>query len=384
MPEAIGAELEALRARVQAFIDDDLRPLEAALGDGDGAVPDETRHRVRERSRELGLYQMTQPVEFGGVQTGPLAMTVVRETLAAANLRLTRDVFGPGPGVLAAATGALRTDYLEPVLRGDKVASWAFTEAGDAPRPTSATRDGDDLVINGRKSYVSGGEFADFYTVLVNVEEDASGPGGTALVVVDKGTPGVSIERAFHSLEGGNHLDIRLEGVRVPQARVVGKIGEGMSRGLGNITAMRLGLAAQAVGLMMWVTEFTEQNITAPHRGGGRLGDREGVRLHYGELRIQTYAARAMLYRTARIAEAGTREEDSMNEIIATKVFVTEALGRVVDTAIQLAGGQALIIGHPLERLYREVRSWRIAEGPSDLLRLNLARGRIEFDAGRL
>jgi acyl-CoA dehydrogenase len=169
MPEAIGAELEALRATVQAFIEQDLRPLEAALGE-DGAVPEATRRQVRERSRELGLFQMTQPVEFGGAKTGPLALTVVRETLAAANLHLTSYVFGPGPGVLGAATGELRTQYLEPVLRGEKVASWAFTEPGDMPRPTWAKRDGDDLVITGRKSYVSGGEHADFYTVLVNVE----------------------------------------------------------------------------------------------------------------------------------------------------------------------------------------------------------------------
>ncbi len=383
MPESIGAELEQLRDRVQAFIEDDLRPLEAALGEAN-SVPEDTRRQVRERSRELGIFQMTQPEEFGGANTGPLALTVVRETLAAANLRVTRYVFGPGPGALGAATGELRARYLEPLLRGEKAGAWAFTEAGDAPRPTSATRDGEELVITGRKSYVSGGEAADFYTVLVNVEEGAGGPGGTALVVVDKGAPGLSAERVFHTLEGGDHLDLRIEGVRVPQTQVVGSIGEGMPRALGNITSMRLGLAAQAVGLAIWVTEFTERNITAPHRGGGRLGDREGVRLHYGEMRIQTYAARAMLYRTARLAEAASKEEESMNEIMATKVFATETLGRLVDTAIQLAGGQALVLGHPLARLYTDIRSWRIAEGPSDLLRLNLARGRIDFNAGRL
>lgn len=382
MPESIGAELTALRERVQTFIDNDLSPLESALGEGE--APEETRRQVRERSRELGLFQMTQPPEFGGTNTGPLALTVVRETLAAANLRLTRYVFGPGPGALAAATGELREQYLEPVLRGEKTGAWAFTEPGDAPRPTWATREGEHLVITGRKAYVSGGTTADFYTVLVNVQEDTAGPGGTALVVVDKGTPGLTVEREFHSLEGGNHVELAIEGVRVPQQRVVGKIGEGMPRALGNITSMRLGLAAQASGLAMWVTESTERNITAPHRGGGKLADREGVRLHYGEMRIQTYAVRSMLYRTARLAESSSREEDSMNEIMATKVFATETLGRLVDTAIQLAGGQALIIGHPLERLYREVRSWRIAEGPSDVLRLNVARGRVDFGAGRL
>ncbi len=385
MPESLGPELVALRERVQAFINDDLRPLEEALGDDyEAAIPDDMRRRVRDWSREVGLFAMTQPVEFGGIGAGPLALTVARETLAAANLRLARLVFGPGPGVLRSATGELRERYLEPVLRGEKSGAWAFTEPADAARPTWATRDGDDLVITGRKSYVSGGATADFYTVLVNVEEGSGGPGGTALVVMDVDTPGLVVERAFHSLEGGNHIELRIEEARVSLRQVVGEIGEGMPRALGNITQMRLGLAAEATGLAMWVTEHTERNITAPHRGGARLADREGVRLRYADMRIGTYAARAMLYRTARLAESSAKEEDAMNEIMATKVFTTEHVGHAVDTAIQLAGGQALIVGHPLERLYRQVRSMRIGEGASDLLRLNLVRGRIEFGAGRL
>jgi acyl-CoA dehydrogenase len=368
MPESLTPELVALRDRVQAFVDNDLAPFERGLDAAeDAAIPADVARRVRERSRDLGLFTMTQPPAFGGTPTGALALT-----------------FGPGPGVLGAATGELRTRYLEPLLRGEKSGAWAFTEPSDGSRPTAARRDGDDLVITGRKAYVTGGATADFYSVLVNVDEDASGPGGTAMVVVDRDTPGLTIERAFHSLEGGNHVELRMDGARVPQSHVVGKVGEGMPRALGNISNMRLGMAAQATGLAIWVTNYTEAHITAPHRSGVRLGDREGVRMHFADMRMGTYAARAMLYRTARLVEASQREDEVMNEVMATKVLTTEHVGRAVDTAIQLVGGQALIVGHPLERLYRQVRSMRIAEGASDLLRLNLARGRIEFHAGRL
>ena len=385
MPESLTPELNELRDRVQAFVDDDLRPLEGALGDDDAVpVPDETRRRVRERSRALGLFQMTQPRAFGGSEAGPLALTVVRETLAAANLRVAQYVFGPGPGVLAAVTGELGEAYLAPLLRGEKSGAWAFTEPASTPRPTWARRDGDELVISGRKAYVSGGASADFYSVLVNVEEGASGPGGTAMVIVDRATPGVTIDRTFHSMEGGSHVELGFADVRVPVSRVVGKIGEGMPRALGNISHMRLAMTAQATGLAMWVTDYVERHITSPHRSGVRLGDREGVRLPYADMRIGTYAARAMLYRTARIVDSASREDEVMNEVMATKVFCTEHAGCAVDTAVQLVGGQALIVGHPLERRYREVRSMRIAEGASDLLRLNVARGRIEFHSGRL
>jgi alkylation response protein AidB-like acyl-CoA dehydrogenase len=111
------------------------------------------------------------------------------------------------------------------------------------------------------------------------------------------------------------------------------------------------------------------------------LGVREGVRLRYADLRIRAFAARSMVYRTARMAAAG---ENIVNEGIACKVFATEMLSDVVDGGIQLVGGKALTVGHPLEKLYRQARSLRLAEGASDVLRLNLARGRLDLDKGVL
>ena len=383
MPESLPPDLVALRDRIRAFVDDDLSPLERDL-DPDAPVPADVRQRVRERSRELGLFGMTQPREFDGSEAGPLAMAVARETLAAGNCTLGRYVFGPGPGMLARAEGDLRTRYLEAVMRGEAQGAFAFTEPSGpdaSDRATWAKRDGDIFLVSGRKAFVSGGATADFYQVLVNVEEDAAGPGGTAMLFIDRGTPGVTIERTFESLDGGGHVELRFEGARVPQSNVLGKIGEGMPRAMGNINEERVESAATACGLALWTVEHVTHLINQGHRGGNRLGDREGVRLRYSDLRIETYAARAMLYRTARLLEAG---EDAMNEAAVAKVFCTEVVGRVVDTAVQLVGGQALIVGHPLERLYRRVRSMRLAAGANDILRLNVARGVIEFNAGRL
>ncbi len=140
-------------------------------------------------------------------------------------------------------------------------------------------------------------------------------------------------------------------------------------------------IAAEAVGLARWAIEFTTAHLKAPHHSGEPLGAREGVRLRYADLRIRTFAARSMLYRTARLGEAGA---NIVNEGIACKVYATETLSDVVDGAIQLVGGKALTVGHPLEQLYREVRSLRLAEGASDVLRLNLARGSLDLDKGVL
>lgn len=383
MPENLSPELLAIRAQTQQFVDETLRPLEESLGeDPELPIPDEVRKKVRQQAQQMGLFYKTQPAEFGGHPAGTLELTMLRELFAAANLRLSQFVFGPGPGALRAVEGDIKTKYLDAVLRGEKRGAFGFTEPDNAKRPTWAKREGDYLVVTGRKSFVTGGATADFISVLVNVEADESGDGGgTAMVIIDRELEGVEIERRFSSLDGSGHASLAFNQVRVPVANVMGKIGEGMPRALGNIGNVRLSVAAQATGICMWVIDFVSEHLLAPHRSGTPLGEREGVRLRYADMRIETYAARSMLYRTARLAESG---ENVVNETIATKVFSTETAGRVVDAGIQLVGGQALVQGHPLERLYRQVRSMRLMEGASDLLRINLVKGKLELQKGRL
>ncbi len=201
------------------------------------------------------------------------------------------------------------------------------------------------------------------------------------MVVVERESSGLSITRTFSSMEGGGHVELTLENVRAPISNVLGDIGQGMPRAMDTIGEERLEQAANATGLMLWAVGLVTRHITGPHRSGTRLGDLEGVRLRYADMRIETYAARSMLYRTARLVDSG---DAAINEVMATKVFCTEAAGRVIDQAVQLVGGQALVVGHPLEHAYRRVRSMRLGGGASDILRLGVARGAIEFDAGRL
>ena len=383
MPETLSPELRDLAERARRLLDDELRPLEAALDDDPTApVPASVRARALELARRAGLYTLTQPVELGGAGAGPLAATVVREAIGAAHLRLARWVLGPDPGALRHVEGDLRRLYLEPVLRGEKRSAFAFTEPQDAPAPTRAVIEGDTLVVHGAKSYVTGGAEADFFLTIVRVEDGQGAPaGGTALLAIDRGLPGVVVAREFTSLDGGRHVALRFEGARVPASRVVGALGEGMPRALRAIGDTRLAVAALAVGKSRWTLDWLTRHLRLPHRGKAPLGNLESIRLRYGELRVQVYAARSVLYRTARLTEAG---ENVVNETMAAKVLATETLGAVADQAIQLVGGEALVNGHPLERLYREARSLRLAEGASDLLRLQIARGALELDKGRL
>jgi acyl-CoA dehydrogenase len=379
MPDQLSEELATIRDSAISFLENVIKPLEAPL-EGD-EVSAETAAKVLHASQEAGFYYKTQPAEYGGNPASTLELTLLRELWSAGNSRLTGYIFGPGPGILHAAEGVLKTDYLEPVMRGEKCGAFAFTESDTAKRPTWARIDGEDLVVNGQKSYVTGGSTADFVSALVNVENADGSKAGTAMVVIDRECSGVKISRQFTSMEGGGHTSMEFNDVRISTNQVIGKIGEGMPRALGNIGNVRLMVSAQATGMCMWAIDFLEHHLAAPHRSGTPLGDREGVRMRFADMRIETYVARSALYRTARLADTG---ENVVNETIAAKVFCTETAGRVIDTAVQLVGGQALVRGHPLEALYRQVRSLRLVEGASDLLRINLAKGKLELKKGRL
>ena len=173
MPELLTPGQQSLKSAVDAFIASQLQPFERQLDD---LGVDATRTKVIQASKDAGLFGMTQPAAFGGAEAGIVEMTLVREALAASNLRTAAWVLGPGPGVLAGATGSLKEDYLDAVMSGLKRGAFGFTEPDNAERPTWAERDADTLVIHGRKSYVTGGDTADFTTVLVNVRGSEDQP----------------------------------------------------------------------------------------------------------------------------------------------------------------------------------------------------------------
>jgi alkylation response protein AidB-like acyl-CoA dehydrogenase len=379
MPEQLPEKLLAVLQLAQRFVASEIVPRNERL------AHDETLAalgaEVREAAKAAGFFYKTQPAEFGGSPAGTLELTMLREYWASLNSELTRFIFGPGPGVLHEATGELATQFLIPVMAGEKRGAFGFTEPDNAPRPTWAVLTHDELTLNGQKSYVTGGETADFLSILVNVEDADGAKLGTAMVVVDRKADGVILEDTFRSMEGGGHGAFRFDAVTVPSWQMIGKLGEGMPRALANIGNVRLMVAAEAMGMSLWTLDYLNQHLLAPHRTGSPLGDKEGVRLRYADLRIQAFAGRSVLYRAARRADG---PGNSVNEVIAAKVFCTEVAGTIVDWAVQLVGGQALVVGHPLEALYRRVRSLRLVEGANDLLRLNLAKGNLELGKGDL
>ena len=365
MPESLSPELIALRDTCADFAATHLATTDSSA---------ETRASIRAAAKAAGLFTLTQPGE-GARTTSQLGLCVARETLAAANPSNMDSVFGPSAGVLGGVTGTLAETHLQPLLAGEKRASFGFTEP-DNVTPTQGVIKNDQLIVNGQKSYVTGGADADFINCLVHVEGR-----GPSMVVIDTDLVGVELERKFVSLDGSHHAAFKFNNVTVPSHHIIGEPGQGLPKAMRQIGDTRLLFAAQASGYMMWVLELLKEHLSATDKSGEPRGNKDVVRWHYADLRIKAFAARSMLYRTARLADQG---ENIVNEAMACKVFATETVGEMVDTAIQMVGGVALVEDHPLATLYRKVRGWRLAEGASDVLRLNIGRGILELDKGRI
>ncbi len=370
MPDFLSAELQARRAALTDLCTGTLQRLrdDASLSDGERAT------RVRTASKAAGVFELTQ-----SSHTPELLLLVVRETLAQHGVGHLRGLFGAGAGVLAAVAEPLRSSHLQPLLAGDKQGGFAFTEPATAARPTWARLDGDEWVISGQKSYVTGGADADFVTALVDIEGQ-----GPTMLVIDTNATGVTLQRRFVSLDGSHHAAFTFEAVRVPLHHAIGAPGDGRGRALASISAVRRAIAADCVGSMAWIIELVAKDLLRERRGGARAAS-ERVRLRYGEMRIQAFAARATVYRVARLADGDkSAGHESVNESIAAKVFATEVANQLVDVAVQLVGGEALVEDHPLAQTLRRLRALRLTEGETDTLRVNVARGHLDLGKGRL
>jgi alkylation response protein AidB-like acyl-CoA dehydrogenase len=365
------AAVASLRETLRCFLEDEVLPAERRehVVEESQATP-ALRSWARARSAELGLYRLAQPVELGGAGLGALGRVALYEEIARSQCVLHDCILGGDGGLLRLATGSQRERFLLPVLKGELTAALAFTDAREGPRTTAVRRD-DAFVVSGVKSFVTGGPHADLLVTIAKVTDNPGGKTGTAIFPIRRDAPGVRLARDIRTLDGAPHGEFALVDVQVPAADVIGEIGEGVPRALESITALRLRAAATACGAAQWTLDYALAQARRPHRSGIPLGEREQVQAMLGQSAMDLFAARAALYAAARTAESGG---DSEVEVAMAKAVATEAVAHIVDRAMQLSGGAAVVEGHPLARLYRRIRSWRIAEGTTEILRLTVAR----------
>jgi len=369
---------DALIDTVRRFVAERLRPLEAQVAEED-EVPTEI---VREM-REMGLFGLSIPEEFGG-----LGLTMGEEVKVALEFGRTtpafRSVFGTNVGIgsqglVMAGSAAQKSEWLPRIASGEIVTSFALTEPGagsdSASVQTRAVRDGEVYRLTGTKRFITNADKASLFTVMART--GGEGARGVSAFLVPTGLPGVSIGKPERKMgqQGAHVCDVNFDAVPVPAANRLGEEGEGFKIAMRVLDRGRLHIAAVCVGISERLIVDAVAYATERRQFGKSLSDFQLIQALIADSKTETMAARALVLDAAALKDAG---KPITLEAAAAKYFASETVGRVADRAVQIFGGAGYIADYGIERLYRDVRLFRIYEGTSQIQQLVIARETIK------
>jgi acyl-CoA dehydrogenase len=351
----------------------------------DADVDAATRALVR-RLGEGGWLRHAVPAAYGGVseRLDVRTLCLIRETLARhdglADFAFAMQGLGTGPISLFGSED-LRRRYLPPVAAGEALAAFAISEpeAGSdvAAMRTTARRDGDGYVIDGRKTWISNGGIADHYVVFCRFPE--GGERGYLALVVDADTPGLRITERIRVIAPHPLATLEFDGCRVPCAARVGEEGAGLRVALGTLDVFRSTVGAAALGFARRALDEAVRWARERQAFGKPLAEFQLTQARLADMALAVDASALLVYRAAWAKDSGA--ERVTREAAMAKLHATEAAQRVIDDAVQLLGARGVVSGEPVERLYREVRALRVYEGTSEIQKLVIA-GQLLEEAG--
>ena len=370
-------EFDELIEVLRDFIRREVMPAEAGIDESD-----EIPGRLIAQAKEMGLYGYALPAEFGG-----LGLSVRQQVLVTMELGYTspafRSLFGTNNGIagqvlVLAGTEGQRKQWLPRLASGEVVASFALTEpdAGSDPSRlvTSAIADGDGWVIDGLKRYITNAPAADVFMVFARTDPQAPPGKGIGVFIVPARLDGVSVAARDHKMgqAGAWTADVSFSGVRVPHDALVGEaVAAGYSTAMRSLAHGRLIIAALCAGVAARLIDESVTYARERSQGGHPIADYQLVQAMLADSQTEYMAARALVLDAAARYEAGTDQRLAPS---AAKYFASEAVGRIADRAVQIHGGSGYMRGVPVERLYRDVRLFRIYEGTSQIQQLVIAR----------
>lgn len=310
------------------------------------------------------------------------AICLIRETLARhaglADFAFAMQGLGSGAISLFGSEEQKRR-WLPRVASGEAIAAFALSEpeAGSdvAAMQCAARRDGDDWVLDGEKTWISNGGIADFYVVFAR-RGDGGGEGGRgskgiSAFIVEAGNPGLAIAERIDVIAPHPLARLRFNGCRVPAACLVGAEGQGFKVAMATLDVFRTSVAAAALGFARRALEEALARAQARPMFGKTLADFQLTQAKLAQMALEIDAAALLTYRAAWLRDCGQRVT---KEAAMAKLAATESAQRVIDSAVQLFGGQGVQSGQVVESLYREIRALRIYEGASEVQLLIIAR----------
>jgi len=370
-PEVFDALIETVRR----FVTERLRPLEAEVEEAD-AIPE----GLVAEMRALGLFGLSIAEEYGG-----LGLTMGEEVRVAIEMGRTtpafRSAFGTNVGIgsqglVMAGTAEQKAEWLPRIASGEVITSFALTEpdvgSDSGAVKTRAVRDGDVYRLSGTKRFITNADKAQLFTVMARTGDEPGGRGVSAFLV-PRDLPGVSIGAPEKKMgqKGAKVADVIFDAVPVPAANRLGAEGEGFRLAMKVLDRGRLHIAAVCVGVAERLIADAVAYASERKQFGKPIAEHQLIQALIADSKTEALAARALVLETAAAKDAG---RDVVLESAAAKYFASEMVGRVADRAVQIFGGAGYIADYGIERLYRDVRLFRIYEGTSQIQQLIIAR----------
>ena len=373
-------EQEMIVGVVHRFVREEIIPLELDLDPDADALPPEDYERLTARTREMGLYGLGIPPEYGGPEIDLVTHTLISMELSQHRAGLYAPCYGvfggAGLAQLFEATDEQKERYLFPTLRGEKRGFFGLTEPSGGSDParaiqTRAVRDGDDWIINGSKIFISGADRADYGLLFARTDKD-KGRGGVTCFIVDTDTPGFHVRRVVHTLRSAHYAtELQFDDMRVPHANILGEVNKGFAIANDRLSRQRMPYAAGCIGVAMRAHELALEYVPERETFGAPLSSRQAIQWMLVDNELDIRNARWL---TLEAADRADRGESFRKEAAMAKIVATEASSRVVDRCMQMFGGYGVTKDFPFERWYREMRIRRIGEGPNEVQRHIIAR----------
>ncbi|MCC6778392.1 MAG: acyl-CoA dehydrogenase family protein [Hyphomicrobiales bacterium] len=373
-------DLKLMKEQLRRFVDREVIPIEREACDGPDLKP-EVRAHLEAKTKEMGYWNISTPVEYGGLGLGLMARVVIWEELGRSIALPTRktSIFGPEVSpILYHLTDAQKTEYLYPIISGEKDCCFALTEpdAGSDPAgiKSTAVRAGDHYVINGYKRFITKAQHADFIQLMVSTDRSKGARGITAFLV-DMETPGVAIVRSQPTMMDDEPCEIAFDNVRVPVSKRIANEGDGFKLAQDWINTGRVRHGARGLGVIQRCLEMSVSYAQQRTTFGQPLASRQAVQWMLVDSYMELQQLRFLVYHAAWKHERG---EDIRNEAYMAKMLGDRLSFQAADRCIQIHGGIAFTKELPIEKFWRDQRSMMITEGPEEVLRMTLARHVLE------
>lgn len=375
-------ELQTLKEKTSAFIVNEIIPLEGDSRQGAHGPADTLRRHLNNLAQEHGLLSPHVSSRWGGQNLSHLGRAVVFEEAGYSLLGpLALNCAAPDEGNMhlleVVATEEQKERWLAPLARAETRSCFCMTEphpgAGSDPSLllTVAERDGDDFVVNGRKWLITGAAGAQFTIVMAGVSGDNGGP---TMFLADMNTPGIRITRVIDSLDSsfpGGHAEVVFENCRIPASQILGELGQGLRYAQVRLAPARLTHCMRWLGAARRAHDIAREYARKRQAFGKAIGDHEGVGFMLADNEIDLHMSRLAIWHTAWLLDQGNH---ARHESSVAKTFCSEALFRVADRCVQILGGMGVTGDTAVERIFREIRAFRIYDGPSEVHRWAIAR----------